>query len=142
MDSEVLEKKLGRLATAFSVFSALTLLACAAFGPQIQHRLGIPTEITYGFAIAAGVLTLLLNLGSNSEGISARWFALMAHAYTCLASVLTQAAVVFTFMDYKGFTNQSVMSALVFMLFYAVTIFFLYRLVAALRLAQAMVNQA
>lgn len=142
MDYEAQEKKLGRLATAFSIFSALSLLICAAFGPQMHNRLGIPTEITYGFAILAGILTLLLNLGSNAEGISAKWFALMAHAYTCLASVLTQAAVIFTFMEYKGFTNQSVMTALIFMLFYVGAIFFLYRLVAALKLAQAAPEQA
>lgn len=130
MSNQVSEKVQGRRATIFSVFSAFSLIVCAAFGAQMQNKLGIPANVVYGLAIACGLMTLLLNLGVNLNGISQKTYTYTAHAYTACLSILNLAAIVFTFVDYKGVNNQALASVSIFLFFCLGAIFFLYRLVS------------
>ena len=143
MDYGIQNRRRGLLAAAFFACSALTLISCRDMAAQIDTRIGIPSEMVSGAAMLAGILTPLLILGALS-GCAATLCRLLAHAYTCLASMLTQAAVIVTFLEHQGFTRQSITLALTFIALYVATIFVVYRLVdagqAARKLAPPMVS--
>lgn len=125
-------KAQGRWATAFSVFSAISLILVAAFGPQIAAKLSIPAPVTYTLAGIGGALTLLLNLGADLRGFSRRLYLITARAFAIVLVALSLLGSVFSIVDAKGVTNQSAMAAGFFLFFGLATLVCLRRLCAVL----------
>ncbi len=122
----------GRRATVFSVFSAISLILGAAFGPQIAVRLGIPAPVTYSLAGGGGALTFMLNLGADLRGFSLKNYRLAARAYEVVLGALTLLGAVFSVVEAREITKQSALSAGLFVFFGLCTVFCLRRLCAVL----------
>ena len=140
-------KRQGRWALMMSVFSAFSLLMCAAFAAQAERKLGIPSVAIYALAGGGGLLVLLLHLMSDSTGESSSdAYSWMARVLALLLIILNVYMSVFSWVDGKGATlvsgshthvipptplTQVVGSIAVFAIICLLALFALWRLVAS-----------
>lgn len=112
----------------FSIFSAFTLLMCAAFAEQTARVIHLPSKVLYVLACVGGALTLVLNIESSLSNISRKTFILMAQAYSFIAVLLNVFVLVFVVQQPEGITKATFMTAGLFLFFLVGALLSLLRL--------------
>jgi len=142
-------KRQGRWAMMMSIFSAFSLLMCAAFAERAARHLGVPSFTIYALAGLGGLLVILLHLSADSTGAS--WpnaYSWMARILALLLIILNVNMGAFIFADGKGGTltahgstlvipptppGQVAASISIFAVICLLALFALWRLVASVR---------